>query len=91
MLTWHQANSYPLLAKAMLSKLLKILLNQVTRILTHYCTRWNAGRPTTARVGTLAGLILHALESWLAHYSPRLPNKAQKQESCRLDKKLWVS
>jgi hypothetical protein len=81
MLTWHQANSYPFLAKAMLNKLLKILLNQVN-------TRPN---PTTARVGTLAGLLLHALERWLAYYSPRLPNKAQKQESCRRDKKLWVS
>jgi hypothetical protein len=45
------------LAKAMLNKLLKILLNQVARALTLYCTRWNAGRPTTARVGTLAGLL----------------------------------
>jgi hypothetical protein len=57
MLTWHQANSYPFLAKAMLNKLLKILLNQVKRALNYYCTRWNAGRPTTARVGTLAGLL----------------------------------
>jgi hypothetical protein len=55
MLTWHQANSYPFLAKAMLNKLLKNLLNQVTRALTHYWARWNAGRPYTARVGMLAG------------------------------------
>jgi hypothetical protein len=38
MLTWHQANSDPFLAKAMLNKLLKILLNQVKRALT-YCWR----------------------------------------------------
>ena len=57
MLTWHQANSYPFLAKAMLNKLLKILLNQVKHALTHYCTRWNIGKPTIARVGTLAGLL----------------------------------
>ena len=57
MLTWHQANSYPFLAKAMLNKLLKILLNQVVRALTIYYTCWNAGRPTTALVGTLDGLL----------------------------------
>ena len=57
MLTWHQANSYPFLAKAMLNKLLKILLKQVARALTLDCMRWNAGRPTTARGGMLAGLL----------------------------------
>ena len=57
MLTWHQANSYPFLAKAILNKLLKTLLNQVAHALTFYFTRWNTGRPTTARVGTLDGLL----------------------------------
>ena len=76
MLTWHQVNSYPFLAKAMLNKLLKNLLNQVKHALNYYCMRWNTGRPTTARVGMLAGLLLHALERWQAYYSPRLPNKA---------------
>jgi hypothetical protein len=81
MLTWHQANSYPFLAKAMLNKLLKILLNQVNTCpnpLLHALERWQA-------------LLLHELERWQAYYSPRLPNKAQKQESFRWDKKLWVS
>ena len=57
MLTWHQANSYLFLAKAMLNKLLKIFLNQVARGLTLYCMRWNTDKPTTARVGTLAVLL----------------------------------
>jgi hypothetical protein len=39
----------------------------------------------------LAGLLLHALERWLAHYNPRLPNKAKNQESFGRDEKLWVS
>jgi hypothetical protein len=55
MLTWHQANSLPFIAKAMLNRLFKNLLNQVTRALTHCWARWNAGRPYTARVGTRAG------------------------------------
>jgi hypothetical protein len=58
MLTWHQANSYPFLAKAMLNKLLKNLLKSNPgpnpllgkRWQALYCTRWNAGWPTTARV-----------------------------------------
>ena len=57
MLTWHQTNSYLFLAKAMLNKLWKTLLKQVARALTLYCMRWNAGRPTTTRVGMLAGLL----------------------------------
>jgi hypothetical protein len=80
MLTWHQANSLPFIAKAMLNRLFKNLSNQVTRALTHCWARWNAGRPYTARVGTR-----------LAHYSQRLPNKAKNQESFRRDEKLWVS
>jgi hypothetical protein len=39
----------------------------------------------------LAGLLLHALERGLAHYSQRLPNKAKNPESFRRDEKLWVS
>ena len=50
MLTWHQANSYLFLAKAMLNKLWKTLLKQVARALTLCCIRWNAGWTTTSRV-----------------------------------------
>jgi hypothetical protein len=57
MLTWHQANSLPFIAKAMLNRLLKIILNQVARALTLYYMRWNTSRSTTARVGMLAGLL----------------------------------
>jgi hypothetical protein len=35
--------------------------------------------------------LLHACARWQAHYSPHVPNKAQKKESCRRNKKLWVS
>jgi hypothetical protein len=35
--------------------------------------------------------LLHACARWLTHYSPRVPNKARKKESCRWNKKLWVS
>jgi hypothetical protein len=43
------------------------------------------------RVGPLAGLLLHAGDRGLAHYSPRLPNKAKNQESFRRDEELFVS
>jgi hypothetical protein len=39
----------------------------------------------------LAGLLQHACERWLAHYSPRLPNKAKNQESFRRDEEIFVS
>ena len=70
MITWHQANSYPFLAKAMLRNLFEnpFELSQ-----------------------TNPNSLLHALERWLAYYNPRLPNKAQKKESCRRDKKIWAS
>jgi hypothetical protein len=64
----------------MLNKTLKNHLNQATRALTSH---W--------AVGPLAGLLLHAVDRGLAHYSPRLPNKAKNQESFRRDEKLFVS
>ena len=61
MLTWHQANSYPFLAKAMMRNLFEnpfeliqtrpnSLLHALERWQAYYCMRWNAGWPTTARV-----------------------------------------
>jgi hypothetical protein len=35
--------------------------------------------------------LLHACACWQAHYSPRVPNKAQKEEICRWNKNIWVS
>jgi hypothetical protein len=35
--------------------------------------------------------LLHACAHWLAHYSPRVPNKARKKEIFRRNKKLWLS
>jgi hypothetical protein len=40
---------------------------------------------------TLPNPLLHACASWLTHYSLHVPNKARKKESCRQNKKLWVS
>ena len=61
MLTWHQANSLPFIAKAMLNKLFEKplkssnprpnpLLGALERWKALYCTRWNAGWPTTTLV-----------------------------------------
>ena len=50
MLTWHQANSYPVFVKTLLNNSLKILLCKGPRALTHYCTRVHTGWLTTARM-----------------------------------------
>ena len=35
--------------------------------------------------------LLYACKRWQAHYIPHVPNKAQKKESFRWNKKLWVT